>query len=211
MDKKPEARRILVVDDDPTMTAMVVALLRAAGYLTSAAGSPRDAIEAIKIAPPDLAILDILMPSGSGLSLSTALRDEFAIPFVFLSGMYDDETVRRAASSGALAFVVKPPDPRQFALTVFTALERAHDLRRLREVESQLSSALQQGRTVSVAVGLVMERWRLGQAEAFDALRHAARSHRQRLQDFAEQLLESATRVNAVGSGIGPAKGAADP
>lgn len=192
--------RILIVDDDRSATALVSELLKAAGYVVSAAADAGEAVEIIMATRPDLAILDIRIPNGSGVSLSASatLRDQFAIPFVFLSSMSDADTVREAAAAGALAFVVKPPDARQFAITIHMALERAQDLRRSQEAIAHLSSALQQGRAVSVAVGVLMEHLRMSQSDALAALRNAARSQRRRLYQLAEELLESTERVNAI-------------
>lgn len=79
-----------------------------------------------------------------------------------------------------------------------TALERAADLRRLRETEHQLSLALQQGRSVSLATGMLMERARLNRQRAFETLRKAARSRRRRLPEFAEELVVALEQLNAV-------------
>lgn len=192
--------RILIVDDDPSATALVSELLKAAGYVVSAAADAGEAVEIIMATRPDLAILDIRIPNGPGVSLSASatLRDQFAIPFVFLSSMSDADTVREAAAAGALAFVVKPPDARQFAITIHIALERARDLRRSHEAVSHLSSALQQGRAVSVAVGVLMEHLRMSQPDALAALRNAARSQRRRLYQLAEEVLQSTECVNAI-------------
>ena len=204
------APRILVVDADATTTALLMEWLKAAGYVASVAANAGDAIESIMAAPPDLAVLAIKMPSGSGLSVSATLRDQFAIPFVFLTALYDADTVREAAAAGALAFIVKPSDARQFAITIHIALERAIELRHLREAESQLSSALQQGRAVSTAVGVLMERFRLSKPRAFAALRNAARSQRRRLHEYSEELLKSEERVNAIIAGDSTTKRATD-
>jgi two-component system, response regulator PdtaR len=198
MDDKSRTARILVVDDEPLEAATVVQLLHSAGYAAVAAGSVGQAIEAVTVDRPDLAILDIKMPGLSGLNLSATLRSRFAVPFLFHSALCDADTLREATTAGALAFIVKPLAYQQFMFTIATALQRARELQRLRETEAHLSSALQQGRSVSIAIGVVMERQRVNQQQALEALRGYARSHRRRLHECSEELVESLERVNAI-------------
>src|ERR1700730_11107765 len=154
-------RRILVVDDDRQLCDLLVEALGQAGYEVMAAQCANDALAAIATALPDLAVLDIKMPGISGLTLSELLRDQFAIPFVFFSGVDSEETVRQATLMGALAYLVKPLDMRQLIPAINAAVARADELHRLRQSESQLSDALQQNRGISVATGILMERLRL--------------------------------------------------
>jgi AmiR/NasT family two-component response regulator len=191
-------KRILVVDDDRALAALLMEVLQRTGYEVSVAENAEEAVAAVSTATPDLAVLDIKMPGVSGLELGALLRDQFNVPFVFLTLRDDEAAVHQATAAGALAYIVKPADMRQCVPTIEAALARAAELRRLRQSEAHLSTALQQGREVSMAIGLLMERLRLTRDAAFECLREDARARRQRISDVAAELLDSAERLNAL-------------
>jgi len=187
-------RRLLLVGDDRESSGLLFDALRRAGYEVAAAESADDALAAIATAAPDLAVLDIKMPGISGSILSELLRDQFNIPFVLFSALATEETTHRAMMMGALAHLVKPCEMGQCISVVNTAVARADKQRRPRLTKSQLSMALQQSRTVGMAIGLVMERLRLSREMALEILGREARAKRQPVSELAEELL---TRMNA--------------
>ena len=198
MTEPSRARRLLVVDDDVELAETLVKALDKAGHFASAVHNVDDAVASLSNSTPDLVVLDVRMPGWSGLQLSELIKQQFAIPFIFLSGANDDETVQQATALGALAYLVKPMDLRQCVPSINAALARADDLNALRRSESQLATALQQSRVISVAVGLLMERLRLDRDAAFEALRDEARSRRRRINEVAEELVAAADRLNLV-------------
>jgi response regulator NasT len=203
-------RRVLIVDDDPHLCTILAETLRGANFEVTAAENIDEAIAAVATSRPDLAVLDIKMQGASGLDLGAVLRDDFGVPFVFLSLMDDEDTVRRASEMGAVAYLVKPLDMRQCLPTIEAAFARAEELRRLRETESQLSTALQQSREISMAIGVLMERLRVDRDAAFEKLRDDARAKRRRMSEVAEELLQCAERINSfsVGAAARPRRSA---
>ena len=144
-------------------------------------------------------ILDIKSPAPAGLAVAIALRKKFEdVPLLFISALSDEQTVQEAAALGGIAYLVKPPDVRQLIPSIQTALARAEDLRRLRQNEIQLASAVEQTRTTGAAVGILVERLRIDRQEAFETLRRHARSHRRTVSEVAEQLLSSVESLNAL-------------
>ncbi len=73
---------------------------------------------------------------------------------------------------------------------------RAEELRKLRAAESHLSSALNSNRTISLAVGVIMERHRLQQKEAFEILRFFTRSHRCKISEVAADVVRAIDAIN---------------
>jgi response regulator NasT len=191
-------RRLLIVDDDTELADTLVKALEKSGHVAAAAHNVEDAVASLSNSTPDLVVLDVRMPGWSGLQFSELLKEQFAIPFIFLSGANDDETVQQATELGALAYLVKPMDLRQCVPSINAALARADELDALRRSESQLATALQQNRTISVAVGLLMERLHVDRDAAFDALRDDARSSRRRINEVAEELVAATERLNRV-------------
>jgi len=171
--------------------------LEQAGYAVQACSSAEEAKRVLALDNPDIAVLDIRMPGASGLDLARELGESQAIPFLFLTAYSEAEVVRKAAEYGAVGYLVKPVDIPQLVPAIEAALARAADLRQLRTTETQLQMALNENREVSMAIGLLMERRRLGRQEAFEFLRTTARAQRRKIGEVAEEILSAAELLNA--------------
>lgn len=188
---------LLLVDDDRLILVTLARGLRFAGYFVSTAESAEEA-EAILASGvrPDLAILDVQMPGGDGLTLAQRLHDFEHLPFVMLSAYSDAPSVGKATESGALAYMVKPIDVPQMVPTITAALTRAKELRAMHTLTAQLRCALEVEREVSVAVGITMMQYRLGREAAFDMLRTAARAQRRKLVEVAQAVVQAHTNLH---------------
>jgi response regulator NasT len=189
---------ILVVDEDRPSAARLVATLARAGYAASAAYGTAEAIRAIATTRWDLVVVDIKARAPEGLVLAGTLRDQFDVPLLFITALQDEVTARQATALGAISYLIKPEDLRQCIPTIGTALARAAELRRLRQSETQLYSALEQNRATGAAVGILVERLRLDREEAFETLRKQASSCRRTVSEVAEQLLSATESLNAL-------------
>lgn len=196
MNADKSARHILVVDDDRLVLASISRGLKQAGYRVSEASNGEDAVNAAEKSLPDLALLDVRMPGMNGIELGRLLREHAGVPFMYLSAYGQADIVMQAAEHGALGYLVKPLDIAQILPAVETALSRAAEIRKLRDKEDQLTTALAGSREVSMAVGLLMERHHLGRDEAFEALRSRARAGRRALPEVAREVLESSEKLN---------------
>jgi len=106
-------RRILIVDDDEAYCAMLRIALSRDGYGVEYRGGAEEALESIKAAPPDLIILDLMMPKVSGMQLLEYLRSEDAtrkIRVVILTARQSQEDPLRCREAGADLFLNKPID-----------------------------------------------------------------------------------------------------
>jgi two-component system, response regulator PdtaR len=180
---------ILIADDDRVTLTQLGLIVEKAGYAVLPAGSGAEALQIVEECDPDLAILDISMPDISGIDVALHMRSRSAAPIVFLSSHRTDEFYRQAGESGALAYFVKPADPAQLVLTIQAALANSDEIRRLRENEERLISAIASGREINTAIGILMERSRVSRLEAFDMLRKQARAQRRKLHDVAVEVL----------------------
>lgn len=104
--------RILIVDDEASLTSLLQNLLNMEGFLAvQVVNDPREAAGAFITFSPDLVLLDLNMPHMSGLEVMAQIRElagEKWVPIVVISGASDGETVTRALQSGAQDFVGKP-------------------------------------------------------------------------------------------------------
>ena len=188
-------RRILLADDDRLVLSTLSQGLRDSGYEVFEATDGDAAIRVCEDAHPDLAILDMRMPGKTGVEVAHYMRENTNVPFMFLSAYGDKEVVQLAVDEGALGYLVKPLDIPQVVPSIEAALARADELRRLRKSQDDLSTALEGGRETSMAVGLIMERYRLTRQTAFEALRFHARSERRKLAAVASELLDASEKL----------------
>jgi CheY-like chemotaxis protein len=114
---------ILIVEDEALVASLIMELLGEMGFeVTGIAASGPGALALARDNPPRLALIDIRLAGPlDGIELACRLRQEFAIPAIFLSGMIDPETALRAQAAQPLALMQKPLRPSE----VFNAIERA--------------------------------------------------------------------------------------
>jgi len=107
------AKKILTVDDSPSMRMLLKSALLEQGFEVFEAEDGVDALEKLDGAEPDLIITDINMPRMDGFGLITALRDgrvRSSLPILVLTTEASDEKKARARNAGATGWIVKPFD-----------------------------------------------------------------------------------------------------
>ncbi len=107
---------VLIVDDDDRLREFVRVNLEAEGYTVREADSARAGLDALEEEPPDLILLDVMMPELDGWEMLRRVQERHgvgAIPVIMFSGKVDDEAAGDATARGAQGFIGKPFDPRQ--------------------------------------------------------------------------------------------------
>ncbi|MGH3279591.1 MAG: response regulator, partial [Trebonia sp.] len=117
--------RIVVVDDDPTVADVVGRYLVRDGHTVECVHDGHEALRRIAEQPPDLVVLDLMLPGIDGLEVCRRLRERWPIPVVMLTAL-GDETDRLAGFEiGADDYVTKPFSPRELAMRVRSVLRRS--------------------------------------------------------------------------------------
>jgi two-component system KDP operon response regulator KdpE len=117
--------KILVVDDEPQIVRALKVVLREAGHETVEAYSVSEALDRAAVRPPDAAIVDLMLPDGSGVDLCRRLREWTQAPILVLSAVGDEDTKVEALEAGADDYVTKPFAPRELIARLNAALRRA--------------------------------------------------------------------------------------
>ena len=120
-------KRILVVDDEQALLDMICSILQAYGFQnTTTAKSVREALMEAEKCPPELAILDVMLPDGNGFDLMTQLKKKGDYPVLFLTARGEDEDKFRGFVLGADDYIVKPFLPKELIYRIMAILRRSY-------------------------------------------------------------------------------------
>jgi len=120
--------RVLIVEDEPDIRELVVHHLKREGYVVSAASSGEEALRQVQAAPPDLVLLDLMMPAMDGLEVCRRLRQDPAtasLPIVMLTAKGDEVDRVLGLEIGADDYIVKPFSPKELLARVKAVLRRS--------------------------------------------------------------------------------------
>jgi len=115
---------VLVVDDEPIVREVVVSYLRREGYRTLEAGDGDSARRLLEKEPPNLVVLDLMLPGTDGLELCRWIRARSELPVIMLTARGDEADRIVGLELGADDYVTKPFSPRELAARVRTVLRR---------------------------------------------------------------------------------------
>ena len=118
-------RRILLVEDEQSITAPLTEALGREGFDTSVAGSAAAALDLAKQVRPDLVLLDVMLPDGSGFDVARELRRDSRVPIIMLTARGEEADRVAGLELGADDYVVKPFSARELVARVRAVLRRA--------------------------------------------------------------------------------------
>ena len=124
-DAKVTAGRVLVVDDDATVSDVVRRYLERAGFVVDKAEDGPTGLALASERSPDLVVLDLMLPGMSGLDVCRRLRRTSDVPIVMLTALGEEADRVVGFETGADDYVTKPFSPRELALRVQSVLRRA--------------------------------------------------------------------------------------
>ena len=119
------APRVLIVEDDPTISEVVVRYLEREGIEVEAVADGRDALEVAAQRWPDLVVLDLMLPGIDGLEVCRRLRSRGPVPIIMLTARGEEEDRVLGLELGADDYVVKPFSPRELTARVRAVLRRS--------------------------------------------------------------------------------------
>ncbi len=125
-------RKILVVDDDPTMVKLINVNLKLNNYSVVEATSGEQALDVLASEPLDLVVLDIMMPGVDGWEVLKRIRANRAteeMPVILVTAKTQDSDVIRGWELGADEYVIKPFNPLLLVEVIKMVLDRSYDER----------------------------------------------------------------------------------
>jgi len=121
-------RRILIVDDESNIREVLTHYLEAAGFAAIGAADGATALRLAATSPPDLVVLDVMLPGIDGMEVCRRLRDESAIPILMLTAKTEEDDKLAGFNLGADDYVTKPFSPREVVVRIQALLRRVEAL-----------------------------------------------------------------------------------
>ncbi len=127
MTAEAPAKSILVVDDEDTIRDVIRRYLERDGFAVREAADGYAALDAIEDEPPDLIVLDLMLPGVDGLSLTRQLRERHRIPIIMLTAKGETSDRIRGLDLGADDYMAKPFSPQELVSRVKAVLRRSNE------------------------------------------------------------------------------------
>jgi len=133
---------VLLLEDNPKILDINRRLLEKEGLTVLTAKTLREARERIKIAVPDVAVLDIMLPDGSGLDFLSELRESCDVPALFLTAKTERTDVIVGLTAGGSDYITKPYDIDEFRARVLGIFRLINSVRLRKKHSASLSTLL---------------------------------------------------------------------
>lgn len=182
--------RVLIADDEPIIRLDLKNMLEGLGYeVIAEAGDGVSAVEAARTLKPDVAILDIKMPSMDGIDAANILNSEKIAPVVLLTAFSDLDLINRAKEAGVFAYLVKPFRENDLCPAIEIAISRYKEFLALEEEVSELEDKLETRKMVERAKGILMDQYGLKEQEAFRRIQLQSMNTRKTMREIAEAII----------------------
>ena len=183
--------KILVADDESIIRMGLRTMLTALGHEVVLASNGREALEFVRTARPDLALLDIQMPLTDGLEAARVIARKHPMPILILTAYGEQDLIEKAAQLPIQGYLVKPVNERDLAAAIQVAVARFEDAQAQARENAELKESLEARKLVERAKGVLMKTG-LSEEEAYLAIQRQAREARVSMRQAAEAIIAQA-------------------
>lgn len=182
--------RIVVAEDEALIRLDLAEMLAEVGYeVVGQASDGEQAVSMVREQRPDVVILDVKMPVLDGISAAEQIGKERIAPVIMLTAFSQKELVERARDAGVMAYIVKPFSQADLAPAVDIATSRWAELKALEGEVADLGERLETRKAVDRAKGILMQRLRLSEADAFRWIQKTAMDRRLGMREVAQAVI----------------------
>lgn len=183
-------KNIAIAEDSVSERLVLRGLVEANGYNVVAEGRDgREAVDICRTKSPDLIIMDVGMPVMDGIEAAIEINRTCPTPIVLLTARGDEETIKRAAEAGVMGYLLKPVRQEELSPVIELSISRYEEFKMLRKEVADLKGALQSRKLIEKAKGLLMERERINESEAFARIRKISMDKRKSMSEIAEVII----------------------
>ena len=182
--------RVVVAEDEAIIRLDIVETLKESGF--DVVGQAGDGAEAVRLAlelKPDLVLMDIKMPGTDGLQAAEVLA-EHNLPVVLLTAFSSPDLIERASSAGVFSYVVKPFNPSNLIPALRIALSLHERMTTAANEVDEITEKLETRKLVDRAKGLLTEKMKLNEPEAFRWIQKASMDRRLSMKKVAQTVIE---------------------
>lgn len=181
---------VIVAEDEAIIRLDIVETLSDSGF--EVIGQAGDGAEAVRLAlelKPQLVLMDIKMPGTDGLQAAEILK-EHKVPVVLLTAFSSPELVERASEAGVYSYVVKPFNPSNLIPALRIALSLHQRMATAENEVDEINEKLETRKLVDRAKGLLTEKMKLNEPEAFRWIQKASMDRRLSMKQVAQTVIE---------------------
>ena len=192
MTEAQQAKRVIIVDDEPIMRLDLSSMLEELGFVVvGEAADGFDAVERCRGQRPDIVLMDIKMPIFDGFGAAeTIIGEDLADCVVLLTAFCDAEFIERANQLGVSGYLVKPIDQRTLLPAIEVALAQSVRLRESRKETREAIQKLEESRLIERAKILVARERGTSEGEAYRELQRMAMNKRCSILSLAETVVQ---------------------
>lgn len=192
MEANKQALRALICEDEGvTIMQLRKALIRAGYEVVGEAVEGLRGVELAHETTPDFILMDLNMPGLDGIQATRKIMAERPIPIIILTAYSDNSSVDEALEAGACAFLVKPIASEQLIPAVKAAIARFDTMEEVKRENTSLKDALETRKLVERAKGIVMERKKIPEAEAFRHMQKMSRDKCQTMKQTSSDIIQA--------------------
>ena len=187
--------RVVIAEDEALIRLDLRETLEEEGYQVVAETSRGDEVVGlVREHRPDLAILDIKMPGGDGLSAAAEITADRLAAVLVLTAFSQRELIDRAREAGALAYLVKPFQRNDLVPAMELAIGRFEEMKALEDENKDLEERLETRKVVDRAKGKLMDELDMKENDAFRWVQRRAMDERTSMKDVAQRVLDGSLR-----------------
>ncbi|NDF87526.1 MAG: response regulator [Actinobacteria bacterium] len=184
------ATKIVLAEDEAIIRLDLRESLIEEGYeVVGDVGRGDKAVEIVRETRPDVAIFDIKMPGMSGLEAAKIVSDEKLCAVVMLTAFSQREIIEQARDAGALAYIVKPFQKSDLVPAIELAIARFAEMRALTSEVAALGAQLEIRKLIDRAKGVLIDKFKMSEAESFSFIQSKAMSERKKMGEIADQII----------------------
>lgn len=187
-----EKLRVLIAEDEALVAMGLEALLMSLGH--DVVGKAKNGAECVEMADrtrPDLIITDIKMPGMDGITAASAILTEQRVPVIVLTAFSDEDLIKSANEIGVAAYLTKPVTEANLKPAITLAVSRFQELQLLRDELGSLKDALESRKLVERAKGIIMDKHKLSEADAFRFLQKQSSKRNIKMAELARLIIEA--------------------
>jgi len=182
--------RVIIAEDDAITRMDIREDLQRQGYLVvGEVGDGQSAVTMARELRPDILVMDIRMPEMDGITAAEILTRERLAPVLLLTAFSDDALIERARDAGVVHYVTKPLRQSDLKPAIEIALSRFQEFRALESQMQKLEDQLETRKKVERAKGVLMEKHKLSEQEAFRRIQKLSMNTRKSMREVAEAIL----------------------